>query len=228
MTGDTLAELARKHQLAEAVIARLSHIMDAEALRAMADGVSLSLDNLDSAQLSAIDLQMKLRELGSGSEVAAEFDVRTDKPVLRISRHHHGNVKSSVITQDFVHGADYAALAEAAITFRDLLGEGARVERGEGERRKEEKISDFRQAMRWLIVQAEHATARQRYKGLGEMNPEQLWETTMDPAVRRLLRVQIDDAIEADRVFTMLMGDEVEPRRLFIEGNALRASNIDV
>jgi len=109
-----------------------------------------------------------------------------------------------------------------------LLGEGASVERGEGERRKEEKISDFRQAMRWLIVQAEHATARQRYKGLGEMNPEQLWETTMDPAVRRLLRVQIDDAIEADRVFTMLMGDEVEPRRLFIEGNALRASNIDV
>ncbi|NDG15058.1 MAG: DNA topoisomerase (ATP-hydrolyzing) subunit B [Betaproteobacteria bacterium] len=228
LSGDTLAELARKHQLAEAVINRLSHIMDAEALRAMADGVSLNLDNLDEAQLSAGSLQQKLRELGSGSEVAAEFDVRTDKPILRISRHHHGNVRSSVITQDFVHGADYAALSEAASTFRDLLGEGARIERGEGERRKEEKVTDFRQAMRWLIAQAEHATARQRYKGLGEMNPEQLWETTMDPAVRRLLRVQIDDAIEADRVFTMLMGDEVEPRRLFIEGNALRAANIDV
>ena len=228
LTGDTLAELARKHQLAEGVINRLSSIMDAEALRAMADGVSLNLDNLDAAQLSAASLQTKLRELGSGSEVAAEFDLRTDKPVLRISRHHHGNVRSSVITQDFVHGADYAALSEAASTFRDLLGEGARVERGEGERRKEDKVSDFRQAMRWLIAQAEHATARQRYKGLGEMNPEQLWETTMDPAVRRLLRVQIDDAIEADRVFTMLMGDEVEPRRLFIEGNALRAANIDV
>jgi DNA gyrase subunit B len=133
-----------------------------------------------------------------------------------------------VITQDFVHGADYEALAQAALTFKDLLGEGSRVERGEGDRRKEERVSDFRQAMRWLIAQAEHATSRQRYKGLGEMNPEQLWETTMDPAVRRLLRVQIDDAIEADRVFTMLMGDEVEPRRLFIEGNALRAANIDV
>ena len=160
--------------------------------------------------------------------VAGEFDVRTDKPILRISRRHHGNVKSSVITQDFVHGADYAALAEAAQTFKSLLTDGARVMRGDGERAKEEKVSDFRQAMRWLIVQAENATARQRYKGLGEMNPAQLWETTMDPTVRRLLRVQIDDAIEADHVFTMLMGDDVEPRREFIETNALRAGNIDV
>jgi DNA gyrase subunit B len=229
--GDTLAELARKHQLAEAVIARLGNFLDAEALRAIADGVSLDLDTTPGAEASAVALQAKLRELsatGVPAEVASEFDVRTDKPLLRISRRHHGNIKSSVITQDFVHGADYAALAEAAKTFRGLLGEGAVVRRGEGEKAKEEKVGDFREAMRWLIGQAENATARQRYKGLGEMNPEQLWETTMDPNVRRLLRVQIDDAIEADRVFTMLMGDEVEPRREFIEQNALRAANIDV
>jgi DNA gyrase subunit B len=162
------------------------------------------------------------------AEVTSEFDLRTDKPILRISRLHHGNVKSSVMTQDFVHGADYAALAEAADTFRGLLSEGAKVTRGEGDKQRESKVSTFRQAMQWLIQQAEQATARQRYKGLGEMNPEQLWETTMDPQVRRLLRVQIDDAIEADRVFTMLMGDDVEPRRDFIESNALRASNIDI
>ncbi len=231
LSGDTLAELARKHQVAEHVIARLSGFMDFEALRAVADGVALNLETMQDAEASAALLQTRLRELsatGIPAEVAAEFDARTDKPLLRISRRHHGNVKSSVITQDFVNGADYAALAEAANTFRGLLGEGARVQRGEGERQKEEKASDFRQAMQWLISEAERTTSRQRYKGLGEMNPEQLWETTMDPQVRRLLRVQIDDAIEADRVFTMLMGDEVEPRRDFIETNALRAGNIDV
>jgi DNA gyrase subunit B len=231
LTGETLEALARKHQVAEHVIARLSNFMDAEALRAMADGVSLNLDNMELAAACAPALQAKLRELnttGIPAEVSAEFDVRTDKPILRISRRHHGNIKSSIITQDFVHGADYGALAEAAETFRGLLSEGAKAQRGEGERQKEEKVGDFRQAMHWLISEAERTTSRQRYKGLGEMNPAQLWETTMDPTVRRLLRVQIDDAIEADRVFTMLMGDEVEPRRHFIESNALRAGNIDI
>ncbi|MEO8857635.1 MAG: DNA topoisomerase (ATP-hydrolyzing) subunit B [Burkholderiaceae bacterium] len=224
ISGDTLAELARKHQMAQAVIARLRNFMDAEALRAIADGVALNLDTVGDAEVSAVALQAQLPD----AEVSGEFDVRTDKPILRISRRHHGNVKSSVLTQDFVHGADYAALAEAANTFKGLLNEGAKVTRGEGERQKEENVKDFREAMAWLMAQAESATSRQRYKGLGEMNPMQLWETTMDPEVRRLLRVQIDDAIEADRVFTMLMGDDVEPRREFIETNALRAGNIDV
>jgi DNA gyrase subunit B len=162
------------------------------------------------------------------AEVSADIDARTDKPLLRISRRHHGNVKASVITQDFLHGADYEVLARAGATFKGLLTPDAMVVRGVGERRKELKAGDFRVAMAWLMQQAESQVGRQRYKGLGEMNPEQLWETTMDPTVRRLLRVQIEDAIEADRVFTMLMGDEVEPRRVFIESNALRAANIDV
>jgi DNA gyrase subunit B len=224
LQGDALEALARQYVLAKNVVERLSNWMDVEALRAMANGLALDVDTLDAAEQSASALKAALHD----AEVTAEFDTRTDKHILRISRMHHGNVKSSVITADFVHGADYEALSTAGKTFRGLVGEDAVVKRGEGEKQKEMRVTDFRQAMAWLIAQAEGAVARQRYKGLGEMNPAQLWETTMDPTVRRLLRVQIDDAIEADRVFTMLMGDEVEPRRNFIETNALRAGNIDV
>ncbi len=224
LTGAALEELARSYLLARSVIERLQNWMDLQALRAIASGLTLDLSNAAAAQASAVALQAAL----SDAQVHAQYDARTDKHLLRIERRHHGNVKSSVITQDFLQGADYAALAEAGQTFKDLLSPEALVRRGEGERMKEQRIGDFRAAMAWLMTQAESAVSRQRYKGLGEMNPEQLWETTMDPAVRRLLRVQIEDAIEADRVFTMLMGDEVEPRRDFIESNALRAANIDV
>jgi DNA gyrase subunit B len=206
------------------VIDRLANWMDADALRAIAAGLVLDLDSAAAAEASAVALQAALTD----AIVSAEFDARSDKHVLRIGRRHHGNLKSSVITADFVHGADYAALKEAGVTFAGLLGPEAVVRRGEGEKMKEQRVADFRAAMAWLMAQAEGSVGRQRYKGLGEMNPEQLWETTMDPTVRRLLKVQIEDAIEADRVFTMLMGDEVEPRRDFIESNALRAANIDV
>lgn len=224
LQGEALEALARQYVLANNVVERLSNWMDVEALRAMANGLELSLDSLESAEASAVALKGAL----NAAEVVAEFDARTDKHHLRISRIQHGNVKSSVVTADFLHGADYEALSTAGKTFKGLVSSEATVSRGEGEKLKEAKVGDFRQAMAWLIGQAENAVGRQRYKGLGEMNPEQLWETTMDPNVRRLLKVQIDDAIEADRVFTMLMGDEVEPRRDFIETNALRAANIDV
>ena len=224
LTGAELEALAAKYVLATHVMDRLGNWMDLDGLRAITNGLTLDLDNTANAEASALALQAGLHD----ATVEAQFDARTDKHLLRISRRLHGNIKSSVITQDFVHGADYAALSTAGQTFKDLLGTDALVRRGEGERAKEQKVIDFRAAMAWLIAQAEHAVGRQRYKGLGEMNPSQLWETTMDPTVRRLLRVQIDDAIEADRVFTMLMGDEVEPRRNFIESNALRAANIDV
>jgi DNA gyrase subunit B len=226
--GSALESLARSYLLASAVIERLANWMDGDALRAIAGGLALDLDSAAAAEASALALQAALGLNSREAEVAAEFDTRTDKQLLRISRRHHGNVKSSVITQDFVHGADYATLAEAGIAFQGLLGSEAVVRRGEGDKLKEQKVGDFRAAMAWLMQQAENSVARQRYKGLGEMNPAQLWETTMDPTVRRLLRVQIEDAIEADKVFMMLMGDEVEPRRDFIESNALRAANIDV
>jgi DNA gyrase subunit B len=223
ISGEALGELANAYVIAHSVAERLSNWMDVEALRAMANGLTLNLDTEADAQASAAALKAAL----VNAEVTAEVDPRTDKHLLRISRIFHGNTKYSIITADFVHGADYEALSKAGLTFKGLLSEDAVVRRGEGEKAKESKVTDFRAAMAWLLQQAENSVGRQRYKGLGEMNPAQLWETTMDPTVRRLLRVQIEDAIEADKVFTMLMGDEVEPRRDFIETNALRATNID-
>ena len=195
----------------------------------MLNGVTIDLHDAQAAQASATALGAALDATeGRGITVSAQWDERSDKHRLRIERRQHGNWKTSTIDADFLVGADYAALHSAASVFRGLLGEGARVARGEGERTKEAAARDFRAAMQWLLDQAENSVSKQRYKGLGEMNPEQLWETTMDPAVRRLLKVQIEDAIGADAIFATLMGDEVEPRRIFIEENALSAGNIDI
>lgn len=225
LEGDTLATLARTWQGAEAVISRLSQFMDVEALRAIADGATLDLSTPDTAAASASALQERLAQLYAvGSAPQVQCTQGPDgEAALRISRRHYGNVKSSLLTAEFIAGADYATLHQAAEAFRGLLAEGASVRRGEGERQRSQRVATMRDAMLWLLGEAERTTPRQRYKGLGEMNPEQLWETTMNPEVRRLLRVRIEDAIDADQTLTTLMGDEVEPRREFIEKNALQA-----
>jgi len=224
--GAALEELARQHLIANAVVDRLARVIDRATLEVLMAGTELNLDDTVAAEASARRLTAALGN--STVHVYAQHDDKTDKHRLRIERHHHGNVRATIVDADFVHGADYAALAGAAMTFKGLVGSGAKVRRGVGDKQKEAAVADFREAMDWLMKEADSAVSRQRYKGLGEMNPEQLWETTMDPAVRRMLKVQIEDAIGADQIFTTLMGDEVEPRRAFIESNALYASNIDV
>ncbi|TFW23392.1 DNA topoisomerase (ATP-hydrolyzing) subunit B [Massilia arenosa] len=225
--GEALAELVRQYNYANAVMMRLGRVIDRQALTAITTGVQLDLSSLDAAQASAVAMKAAIND--RSVNVTVQQDELSDKCSLRIERLHHGNVKVSSIDADFVAGADYGVLANAAATFKGLIGEGAFVRRGEGERVKESAVVDFHQAMQWLRDEAERSVSiKQRYKGLGEMNPEQLWETTMDPTVRRLLKVQIEDAIAADQIFTTLMGDEVEPRRNFIETNALHAGNIDV
>ncbi|WJF90120.1 DNA topoisomerase (ATP-hydrolyzing) subunit B [Paraburkholderia bonniea] len=226
IAGDALGELARSYLLAQAVVERLSRLYDSSALEAIMDGVTLDISSEASAQASAEALQAKLRSNPLKPEVSVypTYDPVREARSLRVERYHHGNVKVSVIDEDFQLSADYQQLINTANTFKGLIGEGALIKRGE----RSMAVGDFKSAMKWLLADAERNVSKQRYKGLGEMNPAQLWETTMDPNVRRLLRVQIEDAIAADGIFTTLMGDDVEPRRAFIESNALRAGNIDV
>ncbi|HEY9278830.1 MAG TPA: DNA topoisomerase (ATP-hydrolyzing) subunit B [Eoetvoesiella sp.] len=229
ITGDALAELARQYIMADSVITRLSRHIDMASVSAMAEGVEINLDDAEQAAASAKRLQDAIDDPSVPNGVTVTVDENEEGTSWRLIVHrmHHGNVRVSVFDRAFVRGADYAILSKAAKTFLGLMGVGALVARGEGDKRKEKYISDFREAMQWLRGEADRSISKQRYKGLGEMNPQQLWETTMDPKVRRLLRVQIEDAIAADEVFTTLMGDNVEPRRAFIEEHALQAGNID-
>jgi DNA gyrase subunit B len=220
--GDALAALAKSMLLAEAVIERVARWIDRDVLQALLRGVQVDLSRRDLAEASVEALAAALP--GNGIHVSPHFDPKTERYQVRIERTRHGNVRVTAIDSEFVHSGDYAQIRSTAEMLRGLVGVGAFVQRGE----RKHPVRDFGEAMKWLLAEVQKSMSLQRYKGLGEMNPGQLWETTMDPASRRLLRVQIDDGIAADEIFTKLMGDEVEPRRAFIESNALGVRNLDV
>jgi DNA gyrase subunit B len=222
ISGDPLAELAKSYLLSEAVIDRVSRLIDREVLQAVLRGVHVDLSRRETAEAAAEALEAAIG--GTGIAVAPHFDQKTERYQMRIERTRHGNVRMSAIDTEFVHSGDYAQIRQTAEMLRGLVADGAYVQRGE----RKQLVRDFAEAMKWLLGEVEKSMSLQRYKGLGEMNPEQLWETTMDPRSRRLLKVQIEDGIAADEIFTKLMGDEVEPRRAFIESNALGVRNLDV
>jgi DNA gyrase subunit B len=231
--GEALNELAKHYQSIQSIVDRLSRTIDEDALRAIASGTQLNLDTEKSANDSAERLRVALADsqnpLAIPPEIIVQKEDRTERFRLLLSRRIHGNLKLSTINSDFVHGDDYQSLANAATVLSGKVLSGTKVRRGDPDKnQKEQTIHDFRSAFTWLLAEAERVLSRQRYKGLGEMNPSQLWETTMDANSRTLLQVKIEDAIAADQVFTTLMGDEVEPRRAFIEKNALIARNLDV
>ena len=222
LKDEGLAEIAKQMVLTEAVIRRISSLYDESVLRALQDLGEITLGDESGANKAAEKLRPILG--ATGSEVIVAFNQEAGTYRLEVNKYVHGNLQSCVIDTDFLASGDYRQILKSSEMLQGLLGDGAMVQRGE----KSQMVATFKEALDWLLEEAKHGLNIQRYKGLGEMNPEQLWETTMDPQVRRLLKVQIDDAIAADEIFTTLMGDQVEPRRAFIEDNALGAHNIDV
>jgi DNA gyrase subunit B len=219
---EAFEEIAKEYLLAEAVIERLSRVVDKQVLQALMMDIVIDLSSQELAKASAENLAGLLPK--AEFEILSQYDERSESYRLVIRKQIHGNTHVSQINQDFLEDGSYAQLRKTGEVLQGLLGEGAYIRRGE----QKQAITEFKQALDWLLSQVKNGVSIQRYKGLGEMNPEQLWETTMDPTVRRLLKVKIDDAIGADEIFTTLMGDQVEPRRAFIESNALIAKNIDI
>jgi DNA gyrase subunit B len=217
-----LEEVAKEFLLAEAIVERLSRIIAEPILYALLKNIVLDLSDLATATESAEQLKKVLAN--EQYTVSAYYDETTENCRLKISKVVHGNLQISYLDRDFQQSGDYAQLSKTAQVLHGLLKEGANIKRGE----RSQPVSEFKAVMDWLLEEVKRGLGIQRYKGLGEMNPEQLWETTMDPQVRRLLRVQIEDVIAADEIFTTLMGDQVEPRRAFIETNALGARNLDI
>jgi DNA gyrase subunit B len=224
ISGSALENLAREYLLAEAVINRLSHLINPEVLHALIDS-NLKVELADEASaMASADALMKAVGNKLGINILARYDGVQERWQLRLEKILHGNLKLGVIDEDLLVSGDYAQLRRTAEILAGLFGAGGFVVRGE----KKKAVGSFAETMQWLLSEVERSVSKQRYKGLGEMNPAQLWETTMDPKVRRLLKVQIEDAIGADEIFSTLMGELVEPRRSFIESNALAARNIDV
>jgi len=162
---------------------------------------------------------------GQRFECSLEAGAEDSGFTVTVGKWTHGIVASEqVVNSEFFNSVDYEQMTALGQQLDGLLSEGAYVQRGE----RKAEVASFRQALTWLMEEAKRGQHIQRYKGLGEMNPEQLWETTLDAENRRLLQVQIEDAVGSDDIFTTLMGDQVEPRRDFIEQNALLVSNLDI
>ncbi|OPZ13353.1 MAG: DNA gyrase subunit B [Alphaproteobacteria bacterium ADurb.BinA280] len=230
ITGAGLERLLLLQVAADEAIARLSHRYDANVLRALLTCTAMSKADFSDPSRSqvwfaAMASQLTAHSLGKPRYTLSLHNSESETSAhLRVERLQHGLVASSSWPLSNFDSVDFKPIMEAAAELHDLLQAGARIQRGG----KSQSVKSFAEVHAWLFDEAKRGRTVQRFKGLGEMNPEQLWETTVNPDSRRLLRVRIEDAVAADQIFSTLMGDVVEPRRDFIEENALRVSNLDI
>ncbi len=230
MSGSALEMLARHYMEVQAIMRRWARRYDERLLEQLIYVPAVRPSDLDHAEFMREWIRTLETQLNARTDGRPRFHVEQrsgsdgHSPRIVVRKTEHGRVTEKLLHREFFESAEYQRIAELARTLAGLIGEGAYIARGN----EREEISTFKQAMAWLFDQARKGQSIQRYKGLGEMNPEQLWETTIDPKSRRLLQVRIEDAVASDEIFTTLMGDQVEPRREFIEKNALEVANLDV
>ncbi|WP_422126571.1 DNA topoisomerase (ATP-hydrolyzing) subunit B [Thioalkalivibrio sulfidiphilus] len=229
VSGEALEDLARRYIGVMGAVERLSRRHDRDLLERMIFSTPMDPARIEDPQAIRAWFDGLVEGLRSDAAGAARYTVDAvpdgeGGTEVRVTRLIHGAEQVERFGRDFFASPEYRAIRDLAERLDGLLDQGAAVHRGE----RRQPVSNFRQVMDWLLGEARRGLNVQRYKGLGEMNPEQLWETTMNAETRRLLQVKIEDAVRADEVFTTLMGDQVEPRREFIEANALTASNIDI
>jgi DNA gyrase subunit B len=230
ITGSALEQLARRWMEVVAIIKRSSRRYDQRVLDQLLYLPEVTIANHDDfAWLSQWGRQLEV-QLNAVDDAARKYRVRVlsapadGHPRLLVARSEHGVTNEKHIHREFFESAEYRRIADLGKTLHGLVQPGAVVSKGEAQH----EVGSFRQAIKWLLDQARKGQAIQRYKGLGEMNPGQLWDTTINPETRRLIQVRIEDAQAANDIFATLMGDQVEPRREFIEKNALSVANLDI
>ena len=237
LTGVALETLSQEHIAVENIIARLASRYDEAVLRVISKMPAIShedSEDLDKLEAWTEKFSVALpkhsgdrAENGNGGSYTAAFE-RGDEDGegvrIAITKVQHGIGATRYLPREFFETNEYKHIMSLAEKINDLLSDDAYVQRGE----KQQPIESFAEAVDWLMSEARRGQTISRYKGLGEMNPDQLWDTTVNPETRRLMQVKIEDAVKADEIFTTLMGDQVEPRREFIEKNALTVSNLDI